>query len=80
MLVRLYQEFSPLHVTNSPVLVLSFLHETLMGHKSLVEVKGAIEVKGYFFSDFSGYKDLSLQRLAFLMEMTMRVFGKIEFH
>lgn len=49
MLVRLYQEFSPLHVTNSPVLVLSFLHETLMGHKSLVEVKGAIEVKGYFF-------------------------------
>lgn len=46
-------------MTNSPVLVLSFLCETLLGHKSLVEVKGAIEVKGYFFSEFSGCMDQS---------------------
>lgn len=79
MLAGLYQEFSPPCVTNSPVLVLSFLCETLMRQKSLVQVKGAIEVKGYFFSDFSGCMYQSAKTYV-SNGYDHEGFDKIEFH
>lgn len=79
MLAGLYQEFSPPHVTNSPVLVLLLLCEIFMGHKSLVEVKGAIEIKGYFFSEFSGCMYQSAKTYIFNRD-DHEGFDKIEFH
>lgn len=80
MLAGLSEEFSPPHVTNSPVLVLSFLHETLMAHhKSLAEVRGAwtvpLKSKVIFLPSSVGAR-ISLRRFTFLMETTMRVLIK----
>lgn len=73
------------HLVSSPILVLSILHETLIGHHiSLVEVKGAwtVPLKSMVvFSPSSVSACISLPSLinAFLMELVMSVLIKQNF-